>query len=83
MLTASNVSTNASPMNQAFDKAVVMVALSLSTNTAADMAANGPLTNTITATCGTYVKRNMVAVTPTLRPMIGRSCCTRGDHNER
>lgn len=79
----SKVSSRASWRRKFRDRTEMIVELSLRMRITVVKTASGPFTKTSTASCGTYVKANMEATTPTERPIVGRSRESNGFHSDR
>lgn len=77
----SKVSVSESRRRNVRERKVTIVELSLRTSRAADIGARGPLVNASSATCGTYVKKNIVDVTAIPRVIVEPSLERKGALN--
>lgn len=81
--TPSNVSRCASCSRKVRDMILIKVELSLKVKRMVVRAANGPLKNTRTASCGRYVNMNINETTPIERVVVGASFESIGFHKQR
>ena len=82
-MTPSNVSVRASWIKKVREITLIRVELSESVRRIVVKAASGPSTKTMKASCGRYVKKNMLVITTAESPIVGMSFERRGFHNAR